>query len=104
MEEIVSGKIKVKFSFPNEELDPESISNRAYNCLARSKIFDTDTLIERLGEIGKIRGFGSGSLQAVVDYLVNKQVVWLMESCSITREMAEEKFLYDICQANDPNF
>ena len=104
MDEEMGKKIKVLFSFPNEALDPESISNRAYNCLARSKIFDTDTLLERLGEIGKIRGFGSGSKQVVVDYLVEKQIQWIMHSCSVPREMAEEKFLYDICHANDPTF
>ncbi len=100
------GTISVPFSFPNEQLDPESLNQRAYNCLARSHILDSDSLIDNFSLIvtDGIHGLGAGTKRVIYNYLVSKQIEYIADKKRISEEAAEELFLYNIARTNDPGF
>ncbi len=98
--------LMVPFSFPNETIDSEDVGVRAYNCLIRCNIRNTQALIDNFDKVdkGNVRGCGSGTKRALYEYLINKQLDYIEKRDGISRDMAEEKFLLSICKANDPNF
>ena len=94
--------LSVPFTFPNTMLTSDDIGLRAYKCLARVNVLDSDTLIEIYPNLKttRLQNFGANSYHKVTEFLINSQVSYLQKKGHLSREDAELEFLRSIVAAN----